>query len=158
MTSAQYKRLREEVSQIQDAALRRKAERLLGLESRTLRGWVSRADSNGKVGWIREEVATGQGPMGKTVLDEREIEVEVDKSFMHQAPIKKRTNDERAESLARKFWATCRDDPSLAPLVLKELQAEEWRQGRAVSYDDMRAAAVELLKKAAAAAEEKKRG
>lgn len=146
-------RLREEVEQIQDPELKRKAQRLLGVQNRTLRGYVSRADNTGKVGWVREEQATGYGPMGQTKLRQPSKNIQVDPNFMAVDEIKKRTDRERAESLARRFWETCRDNPGMAPLVLQSLHEEGWKQGRPVSYEDLKDAAIKMLKKAAVEAQ-----
>ncbi|HSE44953.1 MAG TPA: hypothetical protein VLA89_06455 [Gemmatimonadales bacterium] len=72
-------------------------------------------------------------------------------------PIVKRSDRDRVHSLAKRFWDTVKDNPNMAPLVLQELQQEYWKKGQPVSYEDMRLAAVELLKKAAIEAQKGKK-
>lgn len=146
-------RLTSAVDEIEDDVLREKARKLLRKGPRSARGYVAAADSNGNVGWIPWQKATAQGPTGQNVLTSRAY----GGTILKNDPIKKRSDRERAESLARRFWETVRDNPKMAPLVLQELHSEYWKAGQPVSYEDMKTAAIELLKKAAADAARRKK-
>lgn len=144
------------VDEIEDEVLRQKAIKMLRQSPRYHRGLVAASDSRGNVGWIPWQKATAQGPTGtaQNVLTSPTHRG----SILQNEPLKKRSDRERAESLARRFWETVRDNPKMAPLVLQELHSEYWKAGQPVSYEDMKNAAIELLKKAAAdaAAKQKK--
>lgn len=149
--------IRDDVEEIEDPDLRAKAKKLLRQSPRYHRGLVASTDSEGNVGWIPWQHATAQGPTGtkQNKLTSRSF----GGSVLNNDPIKKRSDRERVESLARRFWDVVKDNPNMAPLVLKELHAEYWKHGQPVSYEDMRLAAIELLKKAAEdAAKAKKTG
>lgn len=146
-------RLTDAVEEIQDPVLREKARKLLRKGPRSARGYVAATDSNGNVGWVPWQKATAQGPTGQNILVERSY----GGTILKNDPIKKRSDRERAESLARRFWETVRDNPKMAPLVLQELHSEYWKAGQPVTYEEMKQAAIELLKKAAAEAAGKKR-
>lgn len=134
------------VEEIEDPKLKAKARNLLRKNPRSSRGFVATSDDRGNVGWIPWQQATAQGPTGESVLTSPKFRQQM--GLPHN-PIVKRSDRERVESLAKRFWDTIKDNPSMAPLILKELQQEYWKAGQPVSYEDMRIAAVELLKKAA---------
>ena len=143
--------LAEIVETIQDPVLRKKAKALLAKERRYLRG-VARSDDRGRVGRIGWDQATIQEHGGEKYVVTPRVE-----GVLDRAPVKKRSDAERVESLARRFWDTIKDNPSMAPLVLQELQAEYWKAGQTVAYEDIKQAAIELLKKAAIEAEKAER-
>lgn len=148
--SRQTSDLNELVDQIENPALKRKAQRLLGQRG-SFRGYVARTDSRGNVGWIPWQQATAQGPTGtdQNILTSKKYNARVNARFAEKTPIQKRTERERVESLATRFWKQIQADPNMAPIILKEMHEEYWKAGRPVSYDDMKAAAIQLLRKAA---------
>jgi|SRR6476619_4482911 len=71
---------------------------------------------------------------------------------------KKRSERERVESLSAKLWKAVQDHkPGEMELVLKMLQAEAWKQGRPVTYEDIKQLAIEQMKLAAAKAAQQPR-
>lgn len=142
------------VDEIEDEVLRAKAIKLLRQSPRYHRGLVSSTDSNGNVQWIPWQKATAQGPTGtkRNILTSRTGKG----SILQNAPIRKRSERERVESLARRFWETIRDNPKMAPLVLQDIETEYWKAGQPVTYEQIKDAAIELLKKAAEDAAKKK--
>lgn len=148
-------RLAKAVDEIEDDRLRQKAVKLLRESPRYHRGLVASADSSGKVGWIPWQKATAQGPTG---TPENQI---VERAYTKPAILprnkpQKRSDIERVESLARRFWDVVKDNPKMAPLLLSEMQREYWMAGQPVTYEDMKIAAIELLKKAAQEASRRK--
>lgn len=147
-------KLAKAVEDIQDPALREKATKLLRQSPRYYRGLVASSDDRGKVGWIPWQEATAQGPTGTP--ENQIVSRKFKGTILKNDPLKKRTDRERAESLARRFWSTVKDNPSMAPLVLKELQIEYWKAGQPISFEQMKEAAIQLLKKAAVDAARRK--
>jgi hypothetical protein len=69
---------------------------------------------------------------------------------------KKRSERERVESLSAKLWAAVQNhQPGEMEVVLKMLQAEAWKQGQPVTYEDVKQLAIEQMKLAAAKAQQK---
>ena len=70
-------------------------------------------------------------------------------------PIVKRTNQQRTEAMAKRLWDGIQKYPQLAPVLLKYVHEEAWKDGMPMSYDDLKEVAVELLRKQAAKLERK---
>lgn len=151
--------LRKAIEEIENPRLKEKVEALLGKDPRKrFRGFFARADDRARVGIAPWRQSTALGPAGQSRIVERSYEVRADQKLLVPRPVVKRADRERVESLARRFWETVRDDPRMAPLVLQQIQAEYWKAGETISYEQCKEAAIELLKKAAAkAAKEEKR-
>lgn len=67
---------------------------------------------------------------------------------------KKRSERERVESLSAKLWAAVQNHkPGEMEVVLKMLQAEAWKQGQPVTYEDVKQLAIQQMKLAAAKAQ-----
>lgn len=138
--------LADAVEEIQDPKLREQARKLLREDPRNLRGFAAFADESGRAGFTPWQKTTTRGTIG-----ESEFRRDVARSLeiSKPRPVVKRSDRERVEALARRFWSTVKDNPNVAPALLREIQAEYWKAGDTVSYEDMRLAAIELLKKAA---------
>lgn len=68
--------------------------------------------------------------------------------------IKKRTDQERAISLAnRLFTAVKKRQPAEMDYVLREFQIDKWKSGEPISFEDCQTWAAGILRKAAAMAE-----
>jgi len=143
--------IEEDVQSIQDPVLRRRAERLLSVRERYRKGLVSVADSNGNVRWIPWQEATAQGATGTPDNKLTQKRITQNAAFKTPSKIVKRSDRQRVESLAKRFWDQVQLNPAMAPMILKEMQTEYWKAGQPVSFEDMKLAAIELLKKAAEA-------
>jgi hypothetical protein len=64
------------------------------------------------------------------------------------APVKRRSADQRVESLTRRMWEQIQADPKMAAAILKTYQEDLWRAGTPISYDDLKKIAIELLTEA----------
>jgi hypothetical protein len=140
------------VETIEDPVLRAKAKRLLKLEDRRVRG-VGRSTDRGDVGRIPWTDATIVERDGEKYLRTPKVEAK----GLDPAPIRKRTDQQRVESLARRFWDTVKDNPKMARLVLQDIQTELWQSGRPITFEDLKETAVALLKKAAIEADKQER-
>lgn len=151
--------LRKAIEEIEDPVLREKAQKQLerGDPRKQFRGFFSRADDRGRVGIAPWRQSTALGPAGESRIVARAYNVRLREPLLVPRPVVRRSDRERVESLARRFWDTVRDDPRMAPLVLREIQAEYWKAGSTVSYEDCKRAAIALLKKAAAEAAKRER-
>ena len=92
------------------------------------------------------------GTQGGAMAREAPVTGEVN---WHQplSEIKKRTPAERAESLANRLWQSVKDhNPVETEMILKMIHQDAWKAGKPISYDDVKAVAVELMRKAAAKA------
>lgn len=69
--------------------------------------------------------------------------------------IVRRTEAQRAESMAARLWeAVEQRRPGEMAAILKMIQGDAWQKGKPVSYDEVKAVAIEQLKIAAAKAKE----
>lgn len=65
--------------------------------------------------------------------------------------IKKRSEAQRAESLANRLWKSVVDHDEVSMrLILRLMGEESWKKGQPITYDDVKKIAVEQLKLAAA--------
>jgi hypothetical protein len=65
----------------------------------------------------------------------------------------RRSPAQRAESLANRLWQSVKDHrPAETELVLQLLHEEQWKKGMPISYEDVKQAAMELMRQAAAKA------
>lgn len=140
--------LRGLIEEIEDPKLRKRALDLLNREDprKEYRGFFSRADDRGRAGIAPWKQSTAIGPAGQSRIVEKTYNVPI-RDDMRPAPIQKRTHVQRVESLARRFWETIQQNPALAPAVLREIQAEYWKAGEPVTFEDCRRAAIELLRR-----------
>lgn len=76
------------------------------------------------------------------------VSVDIDAAFGKEAPIERRTAQARVDSLSSKMWEEAIKNPELMEQLCRRIQGEAWKSGRTVSYDEVRAAAAELLRRA----------
>lgn len=70
-------------------------------------------------------------------------------------PEQKRTELQRVESLANRLWGAVSDrNPGETERILKMMQAEGWKAGSPISYDEIKRIAITQMKLAAAKAKE----
>jgi len=102
-------------------------------DPRMRRGYVARADADGKVGFVPWQKASTSGPVGQSRLKpERSAPREFD---FTPPPIVKRTPQARVESLTQRLLQQVEDsirvygEPRLPEEVLREIQVEYWKAG-----------------------------
>lgn len=140
--------LTELVEAMEDPVLKAKAQQLLKLPPRmSAKGMVSRVEENGRVSWVSYKDATARGATGTP--ENRIVERRVKGDIPGLTPIVKRSDRERVESLSRRFWDQIQTNPAMAPLLLQEIREEYWKSGNPITYEEIKQAAIKLLKKAA---------
>lgn len=68
--------------------------------------------------------------------------------FGELTPLPERAGHVKAESLARRLWDACAKDPSMINVALSHLHEQLWKEGKAVTFEDLRRIAQELLQEA----------
>lgn len=86
---------------------------------------------------------------GKRGVDWGQKQVTQDVNW-DQAPLKKRSERERVESLAARLWKSVEErKPGEMELILQEMATESWKRGDPVTYEDVKRLAITQMKMAA---------
>jgi len=103
------------------------------------RGYVARADADGKVGFVPWQKATTKGKAGKSEL--KPVSSETHEFAFTPPPILKRTPQQRVESLTLRLMQQVEEsirvygEPRLPEDVLREIQVEYWKAGIPEKFD-----------------------
>lgn len=70
------------------------------------------------------------------------------KAFGQEQALAKRTPQERLDSMASRLWRQAQTTPELYDKLMRDIQGELWRQGKMVTYEEVRQVAAQFLVKA----------
>lgn len=112
-----------------------------------IKGYKSRATKDGRAGLVSQARVEAELAAARAMSHGE---------FFDLTPLKKRTDAQRAESMASRIWKAVQDgEPLMVERVLREIHGEKWKAGDPITYEEVRAWAVEQLKQAAISLKQK---
>lgn len=113
-------------------------------------GMAGRGAPGGRYGPVAKRHAIAEGVPGTDSfrIKPRSIGSDATPEDWGVAPLQRRTQMQRVESLTRRMWEQIQRDPKMAAAILKTYQEDLWRSGTPISYEELKKIAIELLSEA----------